>query len=388
MTFDKGPLSTLDYHQSMLTDSVRVAAYRDAIHQTVRPGDVVLDLGTGTGVLAGFACQAGAARVYAIESGPILEVARRNAAQNGLQDRILFREGLSTEVELPEPVDVLITETIGSFGLDEGLLGYAMDARRRLLRPDARILPVALSLHAVPVEVPNLYASIEQWDSPVAGLDCSLGRTFAVNNPHWVTLGTDAFLSEPQRLCRLALARIDTDRLDSRVRFTATRPGTLHGVGGWFSAELSPGVGLTNAPPLRTPNWRHAFLPIARPCALDAGDRIDLRVQVRGNGAFWRWELVWTRPQNGTDPERALGRFDHTTLAGQMLSAEALRRQAADYRPDLSDLGRTDHRILGLMDGSRTLESIAALVFKDLPGRFRDPEQALARVRKLALRYG
>ena len=77
-------------HIRMLADNIRVEAYRRAIFKTVRKGDRVVDIGTGTGILAFFALQAGARRVYAIETGPIIEVAKKTARDNGFSDRIDF----------------------------------------------------------------------------------------------------------------------------------------------------------------------------------------------------------------------------------------------------------------------------------------------------------
>ena len=129
----------INYHLSMLVDDVRTSSYRQAISQVVRKGDVVVDVGCGSGILAFLACWAGARHVYAIESEPVIEIAKLVAAKNGLQDRITFFNDVSFKVDLPEQADVIVSETMGTFGFEEGILGSLTDARDRFLkkrRPD------------------------------------------------------------------------------------------------------------------------------------------------------------------------------------------------------------------------------------------------------------
>ena len=128
----------LRLHRSLLSDRQRTEGYRRAIFATVKKGDVALDLGTGMGILALFACQAGARKVYAIEARDVIEIAKRACLQNGYQDRVVFLKGLSYRLDLPEKVDVLITETMGNLGLEENILGTVMDARKRFLKRDGQ----------------------------------------------------------------------------------------------------------------------------------------------------------------------------------------------------------------------------------------------------------
>src|SRR5207249_2278568 len=87
-------------HNDMIYDEHRVGAYRQAIEHTIRGGDVVVDVGTGTGILAFLCLQAGASRVHAIDRSPVLAWARRLAQSNGMADRIIFHEADSRDVRL------------------------------------------------------------------------------------------------------------------------------------------------------------------------------------------------------------------------------------------------------------------------------------------------
>ncbi|MGI9584075.1 MAG: 50S ribosomal protein L11 methyltransferase, partial [Acidimicrobiia bacterium] len=111
--YDDSAISSFDFHHSMLADSARTQSFLKAILSTVKPGDVVVDIGAGTGVLSMFAVMAGARMVYAIEREPIIGVAMEVAEANGLSDRIRFIHGSSDEVVLPEKADVVVSETIG-----------------------------------------------------------------------------------------------------------------------------------------------------------------------------------------------------------------------------------------------------------------------------------
>lgn len=151
-------------HARMLHDERRTGDYLRAIQQTVRPGDVVLEIGTGSGVLAVAAARAGARHVFAIEASDIADVAQRVFEVNGLSDRITLLRGWSRHIELPMRADVLVSEIIGSEPLDEEILETTLDARQRLLRPGARLLPHALTLVVRPLLIPE--ADLRQWAIP------------------------------------------------------------------------------------------------------------------------------------------------------------------------------------------------------------------------------
>lgn len=153
-------------------DTVRTGTYRSAIVQNPADfaGKVVLDVGTGTGILAVFAVQAGARRVYAVEASNMAALAERLVAANGLSDRITVIRGKVEEVELPEPVDVIVSEPMGFLLVHERMLESYMVARQRFLRPGGLMFPTTGTIFACPFTDQALYdeqlAKSSFWDSP------------------------------------------------------------------------------------------------------------------------------------------------------------------------------------------------------------------------------
>ncbi len=124
-----------EVHRTMICDRVRTGAFRRAIDSVVRPGDIVLDVGAGSGILSVFAARAGAARVYAVERTSAAVLAQELAAANGAAEIVQVIHGDVLDVELPERVDVIVSEWLGGFGIDEGMLVPVIVARDRWLKP-------------------------------------------------------------------------------------------------------------------------------------------------------------------------------------------------------------------------------------------------------------
>ena len=131
----------LEVHRTMIRDRVRTEAFRRAIESVVRSGDVVLDVGAGSGILSLFAARAGAACVYAAERTTVAAVAQALAAANGVAEIVQVFHGDVTEIELPGRVDVIVSEWLGGSGIDEGMPGPVIAARDRWLKPGGVMIP-------------------------------------------------------------------------------------------------------------------------------------------------------------------------------------------------------------------------------------------------------
>jgi protein arginine N-methyltransferase 1 len=284
----------LPAHLRMLDDKIRVEAYRKAIFQTVRKGDLVVDIGAGTGILAFFALQAGARKVYAIEKEPIIEVAKKTAKENDF-DRICFIHNDSRQTQLPERVDIIVTETVGCFGIDEGITEILHDAQNRFLKNDGKIIPRALSVQAVPVFF-NAQHPLDFLEKPFHGIQSSYLRQLAVNN----TYGLDSVSSDHLQLLATPAKIFETEfqgckpvsfpvRMDTS--FTITQKSECHGICVFPEIHLSEGINITlfKDDRLLTSNWGVSFFPITRKISLFHNERLSFYLTLtEKNGFIWR----------------------------------------------------------------------------------------------------
>ena len=229
----------VDEHRLYLADQLRLAAYRQAIEESVKPGDVVVDLGAGTGILGLLACRAGARRVYSIDGSRMLEVARALCEANGFADRLTFIRSHSEHVTLPEQADVVVADQIGFFGFEAGVVQYFSDARRRFLKPGGRLVPHTIELHVALVEHPELWSRVEFWTGPVTEFRLDPVRKWATNTDYPVTYQPEDLLGDPAVGAAVDLTTCEAQPLKLYAELTVRRAGTLHGIGGWFVARLS-----------------------------------------------------------------------------------------------------------------------------------------------------
>jgi precorrin-6B methylase 2 len=369
----------LDEHRQLLADRKRVDALSRAIAAIVTPGDIVLDVASGTGILGLLACRAAASRVYCIEQSGIIELARELARANGFADRMQFVMAHSSWAEIPESVDVIVCDQIGHFGFEAGIVEMIADVRCRFLKPGGRIMPAAITLHVAPIDLPTLRNELKFWTSPVAGLDVSRARTVAVNSGHPLSLPPEALLGPSAPGCLIDLSDVGDGPMSFTASVTAARHGTLDGIGGWFVADLGAGVTMTNAPgdPDRI-DRRNVVFPVDPPVDVCAGDNITVKMRIRPSDLLVHW-VVTVR-----DGEY---RSSHSTLMGMLLTREELRRTNPHFVPSLTPRGEARKTVLALCDGAHTLDCIEREVFGRHRPLFRDYNEAQVFVAEVVTRY-
>lgn len=359
-----------------IADSVRMGAYRAALERAVRPGDAVLDIGTGTGVFALLAARLGARRVYAVEPHDVIDLGRRIAKANGLLDRIDFIQALSTDVDLPERVDVIVSDLRGVVPLFQNHLPTIIDARERFLVPGGRLIPLRDDLWVGLVSCPDKYDRDYDvpWLKNDLGLDMSEARGQLMNDWHKVSLGAEHLIGMPQHLMTLDYGTILDAHLRKTVQWSVDQPTIASGLAVWFEATLLDAIGYSNRPGQPELIYGQAFFPLEQATMLEPGDQV--RVLISGDPVedrhIWRWDTTIVG-RRGEKKQK----FTQSTLWNYLADIETVRRRRPNHVPAPGRGADAALALLAQVDGSRTLSDIASNLATRFPEQFRDQMHAL-----------
>ncbi len=272
----------LAYHRTLLADRLRNDSFQRAIAARVRPGDSVVDLGSGSGIWAIVAAKCGARRVVAVEREPLLcALIERLAHENGVSAQVEVACADVLKIELNREFDVAISETIGTSAFEEGIVAHLAHARDHFVRPGGALIPEQVGLRAAPVSLPDLAA---------AGLETASFSSLANHVPHWVGPGRALTLTRAKDLLTVDLRKADpADALPAgMVEFTLDDASKVRGLGVWVDVRLAPGVRLTTR---ASTHWGVTVLPIEPPLPGPA----RLRFEVDWNPQRKRWSVETLR---------------------------------------------------------------------------------------------
>jgi type I protein arginine methyltransferase len=376
--------SVASYTQ-MIDDDVRREAYVRACRRAIRPGDVVIDIGAGTGFFSVLAARLGARRVIAVEPSNAINVARAIAEAEGVADTVEFVQDLSTRLDLPERADVIVSDMRGVLPLFGEHLPSLIDARTRLLRPGGILMPATDRIFASVVEAPEVFTRhMGTGRTVIEGIDLSPATRFAANG--WTRA---RFRPEQLVAPRVLWTELDYRTLDrsghrSRLEWEIDRDANAHGLALWFETDLVADIGFSNAPGQPEAIYAQAFFPFQRPVSLQKGDVVaaDLEARLVGGDYFWRWETRFLRPD-----ESQIEAFNQSTFLSEPLAPVSLQKRSAAGVPVLSGEGRILAACLAGMDGGRTVGEIATGIMEAFPGRFATWNDALAFVGNVSIQW-
>jgi hypothetical protein len=272
------------WHFAMLNDPERNEAFAETLARRVKPGSHVLDIGSGAGLLAMMAADAGAGRVTTCEANPVLaEIARRIIAEHGMSDIITVIPKWSTDLvvgrDLPERADLIVSEIIDCGLIGEGMFPTMRHARSELLADGGQLLPESARIYGSLIEG-DVVAGLNRV-STAGGYDVRLLNTVATAGHFPVRLSTwpHSVLSEPALVAEFDLrtdALVDDQRT---IGFRIVRDGLSHGAVVWFEIDLDEKATLRNSPENNGSHWMQALLLFERPVPVVAGDLLDVDIR-------------------------------------------------------------------------------------------------------------
>jgi len=272
------------WHISMLNDSARNEAYRAALRAAIDSESHVLEIGTGAGLLSMFAARMGPRSLTTCEVEPVVaQTAREVIKSNGLASKISLIPKRSTELELGadllEPANVLVFELFSNELLGERVLASIEDAKRRLLRPECRIVPASASLMIALFGGEKLGSNLSV--QMVDGFDLS------AFNP---VIARRQMLTRDDLEIDLLSDDVEAFKFDfeqqsewaaqcTQIRLPVTAQGECYGIVQWLRLEVDRTTTFENHPSARTvtSHWRPTLYLMPNPVGIRPGQTAVVR---------------------------------------------------------------------------------------------------------------
>ena len=271
------------WHFEMLNDEERNSAFERALSKAITPSTTVLDIGSGSGLLAMMAARAGAKETISCEMNtPIAELAQYTVARNGYADKIIILDKKSTDmrigVDMMKKADLLVTETVDCGLLGEGIIPSITHARENLLKEDARIIPKAATIIAAVVGSNQLRGL--NYADKAAGFDVSPINQYATAGYFPVRSGAFDYvlLAEPFEVFRFDFTQGVIASDSKLISVPVKREGVCHAILFWFDMQLDDEISISNRPGSLT-HWEQALQCLEQDVPVRAGATLTVRAE-------------------------------------------------------------------------------------------------------------
>lgn len=283
----------IDFHRLILGDAVRNAAFTEALKRTIRPGEsIVADIGSGTGYLSFVASRLGAKQCHLYEQDAgLLRLSKEIARKNGIENCV-FHGGHSTAAKKPAQADIVISETLGNYALEENILETLRDARR-FLKPRGTMIPQQLTQWIAPIIDGRLHAELNVWSD--LRFDFGPAKDVCFSNIYVRTVRPSDLSPDlpPQAWDRIDFRKAEDSVREAELAWKAPNDACIFGFAVWWECELLPDLTLSTAPWAPRTHWEQVYLPLPDPLSLKKGEtlqcaiRSDTRYEVK---VHVRWE--------------------------------------------------------------------------------------------------
>ena len=259
--------STFYIHEEMIKDKIRTGSYKKAIenNKIIFKDKIVLDIGSGTGILSIFAAKAGAKHVYGIEYADIADYSKEIIKQNNLSDKITIIQSKVEEANLPvDKVDIIISEWMGYFLLYESMLDTLLFARDKWLKKDGYLLPDKAQIYLAGIQ-DSLYKynKIDSWDN-VYGFNFSVLKNPALAEPIIDNFPNNNIISNSCKIFDIDLYTVKVEDLDFSAGYEIifNKDDTFNGFVTWFDVEFDKipnKITLSTSPYEPSTHWKQVM---------------------------------------------------------------------------------------------------------------------------------
>lgn len=278
----------IDFQRKILGDKVRNQAFANALAQVIWKGGItVADIGAGTGLLSFLARKLGAKTCFLYEPSGALILAKRIARANGIRG-CHYIPAHSSEVRNPVQVDLVLSETLGNFAVEEHIIENLEDGKR-FLKAGGTLIPQGLRQYVAPITTERPLRSVDLWNCIGFGIDFAPLREMALQNLYVERVREDDLLPGGERCWDTIDFRPSTqlgiyDRKVSSIRsgtvsWSISRPAVVYAFASFWECELVPGVVLSTKPSAPATHWEQVVLPLFEPLRMKRGDRLTLVVR-------------------------------------------------------------------------------------------------------------
>lgn len=269
------------WHFPMMNDTVRNDAYEKALKTALQNGGSVLDIGSGSGLLAMMAARHGATSVTTCEEVTMVaEKAKVIIKRNGFADQINAINKISTNLiigtDLPERADILVTEIFDNGLLGENALTAIEHARKNLLKPNAQLIPCGARVYASCIESIEIYKNHRV--ETISNFDLSPFNQFTSYDYTGYHLAKTDYkaLSATTPIFEFDF-RKDHENKSTTIEFNVTQSGVCHAVAFWYELQLDKDTIISTAPDLpQLSCWKQAVQLLPKPLPLTKGETFKL----------------------------------------------------------------------------------------------------------------
>lgn len=268
------------WHFSIVQDQARNDAYEAALKRAVTTKSKVLEIGTGSGILAMMAARAGADLVITCEAmSAVAEVAQDIIALNGCAERVRLIAKNSFDLDADEdlggPADILVSELVSNSMLGQGVLAVIEHAARALLKPGARVIPARGRVRVALAHYDDIRPMRM---GTIAGFDLTPFNRLA-GNSFQIARGSAGLrlLSQPADLFDFDFQSGGPFPPLSRTAKVTSRGGPANGVAQWIALQMDEEVCYENDPmPEAKSTWGIVFWPFSAPRHCSPGTTVEI----------------------------------------------------------------------------------------------------------------